>query len=132
MPLMGVFPSLVRKGLRMDSTRDPSAAPQPDGCEAHPPQLDEPLPILVRGVDSGGRAFALETVVDSFSAHDFSVRLPYRLEPGVTLFAVVRISLAPPEVPAARVALRGLVQQVDPLPDGWWGTAVRITRHRFL
>jgi hypothetical protein len=117
----------------MDSTRDPSDEPQPNGCEAQwPPRLDEPLPILVRGVDVRGQAFTLKTVVDHFSAHDFSVRLPYRLAPGVTLFAIVRLSLAPPEVPAARVALRGLVRQVDSLPDGCWSTGVRITRHRFL
>jgi hypothetical protein len=116
----------------MDGSRDPSPEPQPDGCAAQPPQLDEPLPILVRGIDGRGEAFALETVVEHFSAQEFSVRLPYRLEPGATLFAVVRLSLAPPEVPAARVAVRGVVQQVAPLPDGRWGTAVRIMRHRFL
>jgi hypothetical protein len=129
---MRVFPFLVRKGLCMDGSRDPSHEPQPDGCDAQPPQLDEPLPVLVRGIDGRGEAFALETVVEHFSAHDFSVRLPYRLEPGAKLFAVVRLSLAPPEVPAARVAVRGVVQQVAPLQDGRWGTAVRITRHRFL
>jgi hypothetical protein len=117
----------------MEGTAAPSNEPQPNGCEAQwPPRLDEPLPIMLRGVDVQGETFALETVVDHFSAHDFSVRLPYRLEPGVKLFAVVRLSLAPPEVPAARVALRGLVLQVAPLPDGRWGTTVRITRHRFL
>jgi hypothetical protein len=130
---MPVFPFLVRKGLCMDGSRAPSDEPQPNGCEPQwPLRLVEPLPILVRGIDVRGEAFALETVVDHFSAHDFSIRVPYRLEHGVRLFAVVRLSLAPPEVPAARVALRGLVRQVDPLPDGRWGTAVRITRHRFL
>jgi hypothetical protein len=129
---MRVFPFVVRKGLCMDGSRDPSHGPQPDGCDAQPPQLDEPLPILVRGIDGRGEAFALDTVVEHFSAHDFSVRLPYRLELGAKLFAVVRLSLAPPEVPAARVAVRGVVQQVALLTDGRWGTAVRITRHRFL
>jgi hypothetical protein len=123
----------VREGVAMEGTVGPVNEPQPNGCEAQsPPRLDEPLPVVVRGVDVRGKLFTLETVVDSFSAHDFSVRLPYRLESGVRLFAVVRLSLAPAEVPAARVALRGLVRQVDPLPDGRWGTAVRITRHRFL
>jgi hypothetical protein len=116
----------------MDGSHDPHPAPQPNGCEAQPPQLDEPLPILVRGIDGRGEAFALETVVEHFSAQEFSVRLPYCLESGATLFAVVRFSLAPPEVPAAWVAVRGVVQQVIPLPDGRWDTAVRITRHRFL
>ena len=116
----------------MDGSREPSHEPQPDGCDAQPPRLDEPLPILVRGIDGRGEPFALETVVEHFSAQEFSVRLPYRLEPGATLFAVVRLSLAPPEVPAARVAVRGVVRHVAPRPDGRWGTAVRITRHRFL
>jgi hypothetical protein len=116
----------------MDGNRDPRYEPQPDGCEAQPPQLDEPLPILVRGVDGRGEAFALETVVEHVSAQEFSVRLPYRLEVGAKLFAVVRLSLAPPEVPAARVAVRGVVWHVTPLPDGRWYTAVRIRQHRFL
>jgi hypothetical protein len=129
---MRVFPLLVRKGLCMDGSHDPSHEPQPNGCDAQPPQLDDPLPILVRGVDVRGEAFAVETVVEHFSAHEFSVRLPDCLESGAKLFAVVRLSLAPPEVPAARVAVRGVVRHVDPLPDGRWDTAVRITQHRFL
>ena len=117
----------------MNGTAAPNSEPQPSGCEAQrPPRLDEPFPILLRGVDAQGKGFALETAVEHFSAADFSVQLPYRLAPGAKLFAVVRLSLAPPEVPAARVALQGLVLQVTPLPDGRWGTTVRIRRHRFL
>jgi hypothetical protein len=116
----------------MDGNRDPRDAPQPNGCDAQPPQLNEPLPILVRGIDGRGRVFAAETVVEHFSAQEFAVPLPYRLEPGTKLFAVVRLSLAPPEVPAAQVAVRGVVRHIAPLPDGQWATTVRIAQHRFL
>jgi hypothetical protein len=117
----------------MDGPAAQNSKPQHNGREAQrSPRLYEPFPILLRGVDALGEAFALEAVVDHLSAADFSVRLPYRLEPGMKLFAIVRFSLAPSEVPEARVALRGLVLRVAPLPDGRWDTSVRITRHRFL
>jgi hypothetical protein len=106
--------------------------PQNRGGRRRSERLYEPFPILIRGMDARGEGFALETVLNHFSACDFYVLLPHRLGPGAKLFAVVRLSLAPAEVPAARVALRGLVLRVDPLPSGLYGTAVRITRHRFL
>jgi hypothetical protein len=119
----------------MDSLPPPHAKPPSErypGGRRRDERLEAPFPILIRGVDAQGDTFGRETVLDFFSAHEFAVRLPRRLVPGARVFAVVRLSLAPPEVPAPRVALRGLVLRVDSLRDGMYRTTVQITRHRFL
>ena len=49
------------------------------------------------------------------------------------VFIVVQLSLDPTgQIPAARVALRGVVLRVDPQPDGRYGVSVAFQRHRFL
>jgi hypothetical protein len=124
----------MRKGLGMDGPPPPHGKPPEhySGGRRRGERLEDPFPILIRGVNAQGDTFGRETVLDSFSAHEFAVRLPWRLLPGARVFAVVRLSLAPPAVPAPRVALRGLVLQVDRLRDGMYRTAVRIIRHRFF
>jgi hypothetical protein len=124
----------MRKGVGMDGPPRPQGKPPEryPGGRRRGERLEAPFPILIRGVNAQGDTFARETVLDSFSAHEFVVRLPWRLLPGARVFAVVRLSLAPPAVPAPRVALRGLVLRVDPPWDGMYRTAVQIIRHRFL
>jgi len=50
----------------------------------------------------------------------------------LTVFAILRLSISPPEVPAPRVAVRDVVLGVEPQGDGTWSVAVNFTRHRFL
>jgi hypothetical protein len=95
-------------------------------------RIYEPFPVTIRSVDASGEPFESHTVLDNFSATGFYVRLERRIEPGTNLFAIVRVSTSPPEVPAPRVALRGEVLRVEPQPDGTWGVAVRFTHYRFL
>jgi hypothetical protein len=95
-------------------------------------RIHEPLPVVVRAADANGEAFELHIVLDNFSAGGLYLRLERRLEPGTKVFAVARLSTAPPEVPAPRVAIRGVVLRSEPQPDGTFGIAVRFTRHRFL
>jgi PilZ domain len=87
---------------------------------------------MVRGVDVSGEAFEIHTVLDNFSASGLYVRLQRRVDPGMKLFAIVRVSASGPEVPAPRVAVRGVVLRTEPQPNGTWGVAIRFTRYRFL
>src|SRR5262245_53848444 len=96
-------------------------------------RLSEPFPVRVRGVDACGEAFVVETVLDNLSGGGLYVRLTQRVEVGAKLFAVVRVSTDPRLwTPAARVAMRGVVQRVEPQPNGTYGMGVAFTHHRFL
>ena len=117
-----------------DSKPAPAPEPQDRGLEARrQPRLYEPFPANVRGVDSNGDGFDLNTVLDNFSAGGLYLRLPQVLEPGARVFAIVRLAKqAAPGAPEAKVAVRGRVRRVDPKPDGGSGVAIQFTRHRFL
>jgi PilZ domain len=95
-------------------------------------RIYEPFPVTIRSVDANSEAFEIQTVLDNFSASGFRVRLERRVKRGAKVFAIVRLSTSPPEVPAPRVAVRGIVLAVEPQPEGTWSVAVNYTRHRFL
>jgi hypothetical protein len=61
------------------------------------------------------------------------MRLERRLAVGTKLFAVLRLS-HPKARPASgpRIAVRGVVQRIEPQPDGRWGVGTQFTQHRFL
>ena len=118
----------------MDASSDPddNLYKLTEGETRRQEPIYEPFPVMVRGVDATGEAFEIHTVLDEFSATSLYVRLERRVEPGTKLFAIVRLSTSPPEVPGPCVAVRGVVLRTEPQPDGLWGIAVRFTRHRFL
>ena len=95
-------------------------------------RIYEPFPVTIRSVDVSGKAFEVHTVLDDFSASGFRLRLERQVERGAKVFAIVRLSTSAPEVPAPRVAVRGIVLTVEPQSDGMWRVAVTFTRHRFL
>jgi hypothetical protein len=91
-----------------------------------------PFPATVRGVDQAGDRFRIDTILDSFSAAGLFLRLARPIEPGATLFVVVRFAVAPAPIQAAPgVAARGVVVWAEPQP-GAWGIALKFTRQRFL
>jgi hypothetical protein len=92
-----------------------------------------PFPAIVRGMDQTGDRFTLDAVLDNLSSTGLYLRLAQPVERGATLFVVVRLAIAPAhQVPAACVAVRGVVLRAEPQPDGTGGIAVMFTRHRFL
>ncbi len=96
------------------------------------PRIATPFPATVRGVDQAGDRFRIDTVLDNFSAAGLYLRLARPIEPGTTLFVVVRFTIAPAAGPAAPgVAARGVVVWAEPQP-GAWGVAVKFTHQRFL
>ena|SRR5215813_429841 len=118
----------------MGATSGPSDNPSEpsDGESRRLERIYEPFPVIVRSVDASGERFEIHTILSNFSASYLYVRLERRVDPGTKLFAVVRLSTSEPELPAPRVAVRGVVTHTEPQPDGTWGVAVRFTRHRFL
>jgi hypothetical protein len=62
-------------------------------------------------VDASGEGFEIETVLDDLSANDFNLRLSRHVDPGSKLFVVARVH-------EATLALRGMVQRIEPRTDG--------------
>jgi len=108
-------------------------SPYSDGVERRStPRIELPFPATVRGIDRSGERFELATLLDNLSATGLYLRLARPVEPGATLFVVVRFAVAPAAVLAAPgVAARGVVVWVEPQP-GAWGVAMKFTRQRFL
>jgi PilZ domain len=117
-------------GTPPDPINDPSD--QSERERRRQERIYEPFPVTIRSVDASGEAFEIQTVLDNFSASGFRVRLARRVERGARVFAIVRLSTSPPEVPAPRLAVRGAVLAVEPQRDGTWSVAVNFTRYRFL
>src|SRR5690348_11502046 len=119
---------------------DPGAEDDPGSGRAqqlHRPLGDDtlhielPFPTIVRGTDSSGARFELIGVLNRLSAGALSLRLARAVDVGGDLSVIIQLSISP-EVPGPRVALRGVVQHVEPGADGSWGIALTFTRHRFL
>lgn len=122
--------------MNMDANSKPSdgSLPGRDGEERRRhPRIYEPFPVTVRAVDVSGEAFTLDTVLDNFGAGGFYLRLARRLDPGARVFSVVQLStVLTPGAPVPRVAVRGRVLRVEPLPGSVWGVAVAFAGNRFL
>jgi len=92
-----------------------------------------PFPATVRGMDQTGDRFTLDTVLDNLSSTGLYLRLARLVEPGATLFVVVRLAVvSAQQVAAASVAVRGVVLRAEPQSSGMRGVAILFTRHRFL
>lgn len=94
-------------------------------------RIEMPFPALVRGVDVHQQAFEEQTVLDNLSASGLSLRLTRCVELGASLFVVLRLGVQP-DAPAPRVALRGVIQRVEPNHDATCTLAVVFSRYRFL
>ena len=94
--------------------------------------LDIPFPAVVRGTDGEGKRFTVDAVVCSMSTSTLQLFLPLAFEYVDKVLVVVRFSLDPPEVPALRVALEGMVQGSASLPGGTYVANITYKRHRFL
>ncbi len=97
------------------------------------PRIETHFPATVRGVGIDAQPFEEYTVLDNFSSCGLYLRLARRVQLGARLFVVVRLSVVPrADSSAAYVALRGVVLRVEPRLGGVFGTAIRLTHHRFI
>jgi PilZ domain len=116
---------------RTDANRSANSAPhlRATGQERRStPRIEIPFPALVRGVDVGAQAFEAHTVLDNLSSHGLYLRLAQQVAPGMRLFIVIRLSVAPN---ANHIALHGVVLRTEPRTSVF-GTAIRFTHHRFI
>ena len=92
-----------------------------------------PYPARLTGVDTGGRSFKEETVLDDLSVGGIHLRLKRSVPLGSNVTISVRLSTAPKSpTPSLRLAARGMVRRVEPRSDGTWGVAIEFTRRRVL
>jgi hypothetical protein len=89
------------------------------------PRIRGLFPAQVRGVDASGATFYTQTIIDSFGATEFDLRLARRVETGCRLLVVA-------DIHEATVALHGNVLRAEPQADGSHRTTVSVTHHRFL
>ena len=91
------------------------------------------FPCIVRGVDAGGEAFEVQTVLDNISADGLHLRLGRHMQRGMAIFVVTVLKRSTArEVCAPRVALRCLVLRSERRGDGLFGVAAAILQNRFL
>jgi hypothetical protein len=97
------------------------------------PRIETPFPATVRSIDVDDQPFEAHTVLDNLSSSGLYLRLAWRVRQGTRLFVVVRLSAVPNVGDCtAGVALHGMVLRMEPRPGGVFGTAIRLTRHRFI
>lgn len=102
----------------------------PHGGDAGTVRTEQPsiyglFPALVRGTNVSGEPFHARTVLDNFSAGEFSLALAHCVEIGSELFVVT-------EIHDATVALHGTVTGLESQADGSCHLIVSITHHRFI
>jgi hypothetical protein len=96
------------------------------------PRIASPFVVTIRGVDQTGDRFTIDTVLENFSEAGLFLRLVRPIEPGATMFVVVRFAVAPAAwLAAPGVAARGMVVWVGSRL-GVWGIGLRFTHRRFL
>jgi hypothetical protein len=97
------------------------------------PRIETPFPTIVRSVDVDDQLFEGHAVLDNLSSCGLYLRLMRQVQQGIRLFALIQLSTDPDaNAPAAYVALHGVVIRTELRPGGVFGTAIRITHHRFV
>jgi hypothetical protein len=97
------------------------------------PRIETPFRAAVRSVDVDDHRFEEHTVLDNFSSSGLYLRLSRRVQQGIRLFVVIRLSAIPnTDGSAACIALLGLALRTESRPGGVFGTAIRLTNHRFI
>lgn len=95
------------------------------------PRLTKSYLALIRGVDAWGQLFEDNTNLVNLSSGGVYFHLWRLVKPDTRLFVVFRFSTTS-RVPAACVALSGIVRRVEPQADFCYGIALAMQNHRFL
>jgi hypothetical protein len=97
------------------------------------PRIYKAFHVNVRGVDINGQPFDVASVLDNLSSTGIYLRLAQEIELGEKLSMIIRLSTSYiDEVPVAKIAVEGSILRKEPLPDGMFGFAIAITKHRFI
>lgn len=93
------------------------------------PRISLPFVVKVRGVDTEGKSFVADTVVDNLSTGGIHVHLPFRVSAGQELLIMIRLSVST-TANAVRVQARGPVVRVEPKPHQSFGVALAFIEYR--
>ena len=126
-------PAYARKSRGPSDVRPAVVRPRVRSERRKKERFTAPVPVLLRGVSSEGERFEHEGVLENVSVGGFYLRLSRSVEPGASVFALIRFTAGlPARGRGPAFAAVGRVLRVEPCPGGGLGTAVAITRHRFL
>lgn len=95
------------------------------------PRVEAAYPVRLKGIESGGRRFKEETLVENLSSGGLYLRLSRTVPIGSDVALVARLSTTPEETATGvRLAARGTVLRLEPKPDGGYGVAVKFKQRR--
>lgn len=116
----------------MNSQPSPTNLPQPAERRAKP-RLDCAYPVLLRAHPDQGGKLERRATITNISASGMYLRTRSFIARGQTLFLMARLSNLPADQASApSLAATAQVVRVEPKPDGSYGVAVRMQRHRLL
>jgi hypothetical protein len=87
---------------------------------------------LVRGKEPRGVRFEGEAILSNISANGMYLKLQEPVAEGDKLFVYVRLGGSSDSQNVPMIAAAGEVVRVDQGPNGKYGVAVNISKHRFL
>jgi hypothetical protein len=86
-------------------------------------------PMVVRGVDAGGREFNAYTVLENLSSSGLYAQMLVKLNEGTKLSVEIR---PPLDRAMARIEGRCIVVRIEPKAHGLWGVALKFISHRLI
>ena len=97
------------------------------------PRIYKPFHARVRGVNAGGQAFEVSTVLDNMSSGGLYLRVEENVMQGAEISVIIRLSTKKVDViPVANVAVEGVVVRNDVQPSGVYGLGISISTRRFV
>ncbi len=97
------------------------------------PRLECSYPTTVKGLSSGGTRYQTRAVLANISANGMYLRTKHQMRDGELLSVVVRLSQSIIDRSNQfRLSATCQVVRVESKPDGTYGVAMRIQRHRYL
>jgi hypothetical protein len=97
------------------------------------PRIYKPFHARVRGVNAGGEAFEVATVLDNMSSGGLFLRVEQNVMQGAGIHVIIRLSTKTVDlIPVANVAVEGVVVRNEAQPDGEYGLGILISNRRFV
>ncbi|HEV2826705.1 MAG TPA: PilZ domain-containing protein [Pyrinomonadaceae bacterium] len=93
-------------------------------------RISEPFPARIWGVDSGHLPFNVDGVIDNISSTGLYLKTPRAVGSGSQVKLIVHLVSGPSSGVTASV--QGHVLRSELQPDGKYGLAIAISKHRLL
>ena len=93
-------------------------------------RISEPFPARIWGVDSGHLPFNVDGVIDNISSTGLYLKTPRAVGSGSQVKLIVHLVSGPSSGVTASV--QGRVVRSELQPDGKYGLAIAISKHRLL